>query len=152
MSTPSSKSSDALKLLLSAFGSAEPHVATVIKHVHSIILTIIKQLGSWGNAIAEWTLRDADDKVSYSNLIIAGIGITVVFSALIWLLRLTCGQRKHQYTKRPWSPMYRKSSYSSRCLREAINSKAPFAEASRRETVLYKMGNAFTARQRRDMF
>eukprot|EP01055_Gregarina_sp_Pseudo9_P002914 Gregarina_sp_Pseudo_9__2913@NODE_312_length_3195_cov_37_855196_g293_i0_p4_GENE_NODE_312_length_3195_cov_37_855196_g293_i0NODE_312_length_3195_cov_37_855196_g293_i0_p4_ORF_typecomplete_len154_score19_81Prominin/PF05478_11/0_025Glycophorin_A/PF01102_18/0_085Mid2/PF04478_12/0_1DUF3827/PF12877_7/0_18_NODE_312_length_3195_cov_37_855196_g293_i0152613 len=153
MASPSPASSDAFKLLLSALGSAQPRIAAAVHLARSKISTAVSAISTRLNASFQATRRQATTmQVSYSNLIIIVIGVAVVFSALIWLLRLTCGQRNRNHLKRPWSPMYRKSSYSSRCLREAISSKAPFAEASRRETVLYKMGNAFSARQRRDMF
>eukprot|EP01054_Gregarina_sp_Poly1_P008085 Gregarina_sp_Poly_1__8084@NODE_465_length_8170_cov_101_841787_g379_i0_p5_GENE_NODE_465_length_8170_cov_101_841787_g379_i0NODE_465_length_8170_cov_101_841787_g379_i0_p5_ORF_typecomplete_len148_score17_06Prominin/PF05478_11/0_0047Myc_target_1/PF15179_6/0_021Alpha_GJ/PF03229_13/0_07DUF3328/PF11807_8/0_079Mid2/PF04478_12/0_081Hum_adeno_E3A/PF05393_11/0_1Herpes_gE/PF02480_16/0_079DUF3827/PF12877_7/0_13_NODE_465_length_8170_cov_101_841787_g379_i041274570 len=145
------KTVNAFKVSLSVLDALQPSLTTLLRHGEAAFTKLTQTVSSFFESCAEPTLRHVSQQVSYSNVVIIVIGVAVVFSALIWFLRLTCGQRKRAHT-RQWSPMYRKSSYSSRSLREAINSKAPFAEALRRETVIYKMGSAFTARQRRDMF
>lgn len=43
----------------------------------------------------------------------------------------------------------RRLSHSNRSLRDAISGKSPFEETLRQETVIYKMGSAFSIRQRR---
>eukprot|EP01056_Protomagalhaensia_sp_Gyna25_P004357 Protomagalhaensia_sp_Gyna_25__4356@NODE_398_length_3569_cov_496_579603_g290_i1_p5_GENE_NODE_398_length_3569_cov_496_579603_g290_i1NODE_398_length_3569_cov_496_579603_g290_i1_p5_ORF_typecomplete_len151_score9_47DUF2561/PF10812_8/0_031Herpes_gE/PF02480_16/0_057Cadherin_C_2/PF16492_5/9_1e03Cadherin_C_2/PF16492_5/0_16Mid2/PF04478_12/0_2FtsX/PF02687_21/0_56_NODE_398_length_3569_cov_496_579603_g290_i130113463 len=142
---------DDVKVVLSAVSSILPGLTTILASAKRFATQVITVVSDY--AISPILHHLSNIEVSPPHLyIVIAIGVAIFVSALAWLIRIAYRPR-HWRAKRPWSPVYhRKSSYSSRCLREAISSKAPFAETLRRETVIYKMGSAFSARQRRDMF